>query len=67
MSETFANKADKPGADDAPDRFELFLLGDGEKKITWVPETRKIHIRPLVTLTSNDTLPKAFQMQLSSP
>ncbi|KAK5015141.1 DNA-directed RNA polymerase [Cryomyces antarcticus] len=24
----------------APDRFELFLLGDGEKKVTFVPETR---------------------------
>lgn len=30
----------RPGTDEL-DRFELFLLGDGEKKITWVPETRK--------------------------
>ena len=24
-----------------PDRFELFILGDGEKKITEAPDTRK--------------------------
>ena len=28
-------------ANDVPTRFELFLLGDGEKKVTWAPETRK--------------------------
>jgi DNA-directed RNA polymerase II subunit RPB11 len=28
-------------ANDVPPRFELFLLGDGEKKVTWAPETRK--------------------------
>ncbi|KAG9689757.1 RBP11-like subunits of RNA polymerase, partial [Aureobasidium melanogenum] len=27
-------------ANDVPPRFELFLLGDGEKKVTWAPETR---------------------------
>lgn len=27
--------------DDVPDRFELFLLGDGEKKVTEEPDTRK--------------------------
>ncbi|KAH0291377.1 RBP11-like subunits of RNA polymerase [Aureobasidium namibiae CBS 147.97] len=27
-------------ANDVPTRFELFLLGDGEKKVTWAPETR---------------------------
>lgn len=32
--------SDKPGANDNPDRFELFLLGDGEKKVTVAPETR---------------------------
>lgn len=30
-------------ANDVPPRFELFLLGDGEKKVTWAPETRKIY------------------------
>jgi len=29
-------------ANDVPTRFELFLLGDGEKKVTWAPETRKL-------------------------
>lgn len=33
---------DADTADDVPPRFELFLLGEGEKKVTWVPETRKI-------------------------
>lgn len=26
--------------DNVPDRFELFLLGDGEKKVTEEPDTR---------------------------
>ena len=29
------------GIDNVPDRFELFLLGDGEKKVTEEPDTRK--------------------------
>ncbi|GAB7349535.1 hypothetical protein MBLNU459_g0237t1 [Dothideomycetes sp. NU459] len=32
--------SEKPGANDIPNRFELFLLGDGEKKVTVAPETR---------------------------
>ena len=31
-------------ADDVPERFELFLLGDGEKKVTWAPETRELFL-----------------------
>jgi hypothetical protein len=32
----------KPGAEDnVPPRFELFLLADGEKKVTEEPDTRK--------------------------
>ncbi|KAI4756846.1 RBP11-like subunits of RNA polymerase [Aureobasidium sp. EXF-3400] len=35
------HKADHDNvANDVPTRFELFLLGDGEKKVTWAPETR---------------------------
>lgn len=29
-------------ADPPPDRFELFLLGDGEKKVTWQTDTREL-------------------------
>jgi DNA-directed RNA polymerase II subunit RPB11 len=37
------HKADHDNvANDVPPRFELFLLGDGEKKVTWAPETRKL-------------------------
>jgi hypothetical protein len=38
-------------ANDVPPRFELFLLGDGEKKVTWAPETRKL------SSASNLTIP----------
>jgi hypothetical protein len=32
------HKADHDNvANDVPLRFELFLLGDGEKKVTWAP------------------------------
>jgi DNA-directed RNA polymerase II subunit RPB11 len=37
------HKADHDNVtNDVPTRFELFLLGDGEKKVTWAPETRKL-------------------------
>lgn len=29
-------------ADLPPDRYELFLLGDGEKKVEYEPETREL-------------------------
>jgi DNA-directed RNA polymerase II subunit RPB11 len=32
-----------PAEDNVPPRFELFLLGDGEKKVTETPDTRKLH------------------------
>jgi len=32
-----------PAEDNVPSRFELFLLGDGEKKVTETPDTRKLH------------------------
>jgi len=36
-----------PAEDNVPHRFELFLLGDGEKKVTETPDTRKlIFLRP---------------------
>ena len=31
-------------ADQPPDRYELFLLGDGEKKVEYEPETRELHL-----------------------
>jgi len=38
-------------------RFELFLLGDGEKKITMVPETRKSSLYPIPPLFLATHLP----------
>ncbi|KAI9717505.1 MAG: hypothetical protein M1812_004646 [Candelaria pacifica] len=36
-----AKETPKPNAaDNVPDRFELFLLGEGERKVTVVPDTR---------------------------
>ncbi|KAL8934441.1 MAG: hypothetical protein Q9216_005913 [Gyalolechia sp. 2 TL-2023] len=36
-----ASRASRPGAEDnVPNRFELFLLGDGEKKVTEETDTR---------------------------
>lgn len=32
--------------DNVPNRFELFLLGDGEKKVTEEPDTRKSSVAP---------------------
>ena len=44
------NKHDHHGKprveDNVPDRFELFTLGEGEKKIEEVPDTRKVLQRP---------------------
>ncbi|KAF1355455.1 DNA-directed RNA polymerase [Delphinella strobiligena] len=47
------DNSDKPGADDIPSRFELFLLDEGQKKITWVPETR-VPNAALFTLNKED-------------
>jgi hypothetical protein len=39
-----------------PDRFELFILGEGEKKITEAPDTRKyIYQQLIVTTPLSDT------------
>ena len=38
-------RLDEPYNNDVPCRFELFLLGDGEKKVTYATETRK-HLFP---------------------
>ena len=35
------NVGSKCNADLPPDRYELFLLGDGEKKVEYEPETRE--------------------------
>ena len=36
------NRAGRPGAEEnVPNRFELFLLGDGEKKVSEETDTRK--------------------------
>ncbi len=32
-----------PTEDSPPERHELFLLGDGEKKVEYEPETRTFH------------------------
>lgn len=38
----------RPGAEDnTQPRFELFLLGEGEKKVTEEPDTRKLSYLPL--------------------
>lgn len=39
-------------ANDVPSRYTLFLLDDGEKKVTWVPETRKLLPYPPATAFS---------------
>jgi DNA-directed RNA polymerase II subunit RPB11 len=51
------HKADHDNvANDVPTRFELFLLGDGEKKVTWAPETRKFTISSLQPSPLSDRL-----------
>ena len=37
-----SSKMSMQGADICIARFELFLLGEGEKKVTFEPETRKM-------------------------
>ena len=43
-------------ADIPPDRYELFLLGDGEKKVEYDPETRRPSLTPFVSRTLTDKL-----------
>ena len=45
------NVGTKIDIDQPPDRYELFLLGDGEKKVEFEPETRKLRAQ---TALSND-------------
>lgn len=35
-----------PAEVNVPDRFELFILADGEKKVTEAPDTRELHRVP---------------------
>lgn len=40
-----------PTEDNVPSRFELFLLGDGEKKVTEAADTRKFTQAPILPPT----------------
>ena len=52
--------------DDHP-RFELFILGDDEKKVEWKDETRKPTLLcPSLTFIPTHLVPKAFRTPLSS-
>jgi hypothetical protein len=63
------HKADHDNvANDVPPRFELFLLGDGEKKVTWAPETRKLPSLPPSNLPFSDGVTlQVSPTQQSSP
>jgi hypothetical protein len=62
------HKADHDNvANDVPPRFELFLLGDGEKKVTWAPETRKLLPSLLPTCPSLMSPLQVSPTQQSSP
>jgi len=48
----------------APDRFELFLLGDGEKKITEAPDTRTPNSSIFTILKEDHTLANMLRERL---
>ena len=45
-----------PAEDNVPGRFESFLLGPGEKKVTEEPDTRKLNTH-LQAFARNPTVP----------
>ena len=55
----------KPTAEDnVQSRFELFLLGDGEKKVTEEPDTRKFLCHSDIMTTFNAVIDQGFDVQL---
>ena len=51
-----------------PDRFELFILGEGEKKITEAPDTRKYIYYQLIVATSSCCIYfKCSQIYIGTP
>ena len=47
IANPLTKKSTMVAEDNVQDRFELFLLGEGEKKVTEEPDTRKSFRRPL--------------------
>lgn len=53
-----AGRLDRPSAEgNVPNRFELFLLGDGEKKVTEETDTRKYSAAGQTKISAATTLP----------
>jgi len=48
----------------APDRYELFLLGDGEKKVTWKDDTRVPNTAIFTFLKEDHTLGNLLSQRL---